>query len=206
MAEIRRFKYDVISHYYMTYNSIVVLEMYSCAAFLFLRWPVIGLFPAIHRKGNRLLKKYIKIFFETLDLAFKYDLIDTERFTSIKKEVKQMDIGFIQLLRLLYITYNGVDGRAENLQEAVEESRDKKFRKFLDRVVIKVIFDTFENEEIIQAMLKLARVERIIIVFGVIEDMEIPELALLLNTSADSVYMQKSTALKKLKQELKNVI
>ncbi len=117
-----------------------------------------------------------------------------------------MDIGFIQLLRLLYITYNGADGKAKNLHEAVEESRNKKFRKFLDRVVIKVIFDTFENEEIIQAMLKLARVERIIIVFGVIEDMEIPELALLLNTSADSVYMQKSTALKKLKQELKNVI
>ncbi len=152
------------------------------------------------------MKKFIKIFFETLDLAFKYDLIDTECFTSIKKEVKQMDIGLIQLLRLLYITYNGVDGKAENLQEAVEESRNKKFRKFLDRVVIKVIFDTFENEEIIQAMLKLARVERIIIIFGVIEDMEIPELALLLNTSADSVYMQKSTALKKLKQELKNVI
>ncbi len=167
---------------------------------------MIGLFSAIYKKGNRPLKKFIKIFFETLDLAFKYDLIDTECFTSIKKEVKQMDIGLIQLLRLLYITYNGVDGKAENLQEAVEESRNKKFRKFLDRVVIKVIFDTFENEEIIQAMLKLARVERIIIIFGVIEDMEIPELALLLNTSADSVYMQKSTALKKLKQELKNVI
>ncbi len=69
----------------MMRNSIVVLEMYSCAAFLFLRWPVIGLFSAIYKKGNRLLKKFIKIFFETLDLAFKYDLINTECFTSMKK-------------------------------------------------------------------------------------------------------------------------
>lgn len=69
----------------MMYNSIVVLDLYIYAAFLFLRWPVIGLFSAIYKKANRLLKKFIKIFFETLDLAFKYDLIDTERFTSMKK-------------------------------------------------------------------------------------------------------------------------
>ena len=46
-----------------------------------------------------------------------------------------------------------------------------------------LIYITFENERLVQAMLKLARIERIIIVFHIVLVMKQPELVLLLNMS-----------------------
>lgn len=72
----------------------------------------------------------------------------------------------------------------------------EEYRVFLDKVAIKMTFDTFEREEIIQAILKLTRLERIIIVFYIIQEMSLSEIALLIDASVDSVYTQKGTALK----------
>ena len=63
----------------------------------------------------------------------------------------------------------------------------------------------FEQEEYVNAILKLARVERIIIALHIIQGMELKEIAYLLNTSVDSVYTQKNTALKQLKTELEKI-
>ena len=61
------------------------------------------------------------------------------------------------------------------------------------------------QEEYVNAILKLARVERIIIALHIIQGMELKEIAYLLNTSVDSVYTQKNTALKQLKTELEKI-
>ena len=80
-----------------------------------------------------------------------------------------------------------------------------EYRKILDKVAIGLIYNAFENEKYIVAMLKLNKVERIIIAFNIILEMELSEIAYLLDTSVDSTYTQKSTALKRLKEELEKV-
>ena len=77
-----------------------------------------------------------------------------------------------------------------------------EYRKILDKVAIGLIYDTFENEKYIAAMLKLNKVERIIVAFNIILEMELSEIAYLLDTSLESTYTQKGTALKRLKEEL----
>lgn len=80
-----------------------------------------------------------------------------------------------------------------------------EYRKILDKVAIGLIYDTFENEKYIAAMLKLNKVERIIVAFNIILEMELSEIAYLLDTSLESTYTQKGTALKRLKEELSKV-
>lgn len=93
--------------------------------------------------------------------------------------------------------------------EKIKFSKSQKkceYRKILDKVAIKIIYDEFENEKIIEEMMKLARVERIILTFHIILKMDLPEIAYLLDTNIDSIYTQKSTALKRLKKELENAV
>ena len=57
----------------------------------------------------------------------------------------------------------------ESVTEYIEEKQIKlEFRKILDKLVINIIEANFENETLIQALLELARVERIIIVIIII--------------------------------------
>lgn len=91
-----------------------------------------------------------------------------------------------------------------------KESKEKlkmtlEYRKILDKVAVGMIMESFDNEKIIDAMLKLARLERIIVAFNIIAEMELSEIAYLLDTSIDSTYQQKATALKRLKEELSKV-
>ena len=54
-------------------------------------------------------------------------------------------------------------------------------------------------------MLKLARIQRIILAFNIIAEMELAEISFLIDSSLESTYAQKSTALKRLKEELEKV-
>lgn len=98
-------------------------------------------------------------------------------------------------------------------RDKISESNEKidprhlttEYRKILDKVAIKMVFDAFDCEDIVQAVLRLARLERIIIAFSIIQEMDLGEIASLLDTSVDSVYTQKHTALKRLKDELANL-
>ncbi|MCD8049606.1 MAG: hypothetical protein LUG52_08425 [Clostridia bacterium] len=81
----------------------------------------------------------------------------------------------------------------------------EEYRKILDKVAIGMIYDTFDDEKLTEAMLKLARMERIILTFNIILGMEPAEIAFLLDTTLNSTYAQKCTALKRLKAELENV-
>ena len=80
-----------------------------------------------------------------------------------------------------------------------------EFRKILDRMSIELIHTTFDNEKLLETMLSLSRIERIIIVFNIINiilGMEVSEIACLLNITPDSVYTQKCKALKKLRHSM----
>ena len=80
----------------------------------------------------------------------------------------------------------------------------REYRKILDKVAIGMINETFENEKIIKSMMMLSTLERVIIAFQTILDMELGEISILLDSTPESVYSQKSKALKKLKNALKD--
>ena len=79
-----------------------------------------------------------------------------------------------------------------------------EYRKILDKVAIGMIKETFENEKIIKSMMMLSTLERIIVAFQTILDMELSEISILLDSTPESVYSQKSKALKKLRIALKD--
>ena len=77
-----------------------------------------------------------------------------------------------------------------------------EFRKILDKLVVSIIENNLENEMLMQALLELARVERIIIVLHFLCGMKLSEIAYLLETDLNSIYVQKCTAIKHLKNIL----
>ena len=106
------------------------------------------------------------------------------------------------LKQLLIEKYPNTSNDYSDLDCINEKIITEEYRKFLDKVAIRMTTDMFER---VNAILKLARMERIIIAFNIIQGIELREIAYLLNTSADSVYSQKNTALKRLKAELSNI-
>lgn len=109
------------------------------------------------------------------------------------------------LKQLLTEKYPNMSDDYSDLDSIDEKVITEEYRKFLDKVAVRITIDMFEQEEYANAILKLARMERIIIAFNIIQGIELKEIAYLLNTSADSVYSQKNTALKRLKAELANI-
>ena len=84
--------------------------------------------------------------------------------------------------------------------EPVLNNIDKKqikleFRKILDKLVINIIEANFENETLIQALMELARIERIIVVLYYVCGIRLSEIAYLLDTDLNSIYVQKCTAI-----------
>ena len=78
-----------------------------------------------------------------------------------------------------------------------------EFRKILDKLAVNVIENNLESEMLMQALLELARIERIIIVLHFLCGMELSEIAYLLETDLNSIYVQKCTAIKHLKKILR---
>ncbi len=85
----------------------------------------------------------------------------------------------------------------------IEKNQVKlEFRKILDKLVINIIEANLENEILKQALLELARIERIIIVLHFLCGMNLSEIAYLLDAELNSIYVQKYTAMKNLKNIL----
>lgn len=78
----------------------------------------------------------------------------------------------------------------------------KEFRKILDKIALEVLYDRFENEKMIQAILELTRAERIIVIFHIILGMTNEETAFLLDADISSFYVYKSRAFHKLKKHI----
>lgn len=129
------------------------------------------------------------------------------RFSKMEsQEVKQMFSYFDYLLQqLLFEKYPPINDDFDDISKISPKAITEEYRKLLDKVSIRIIIDVFEQEEYVNAILKLARVERIIVALNIIQGIKLKEIAYLLNTSVDSVYSQKNTALKRLKAELANI-
>ena len=80
-----------------------------------------------------------------------------------------------------------------------QKELSKEFRKVLDKISIEFIYDRFESEKYIQAIISLSRAERIIIVFHVILGMTMEETSFLLDAQIENIYSYKSKAIRKLK-------
>ena len=111
-----------------------------------------------------------------------------------------MNNSFDYLMSKFLLDYSENDNDNKNLEIYEGEDISKEFRKILDKIAVEIIYDTFENEELISAVLSLNRVERIIVVFGLILGMSNMEVAFLVNTNMNSIYVQKCKAIRKLKK------
>lgn len=60
-------------------------------------------------------------------------------------------------------------------------------------------YANFENKLLIEALMKLHKIERMVVVLHFVEGMELKKIAYLFGMNISSVYVQKSTALKKLR-------
>lgn len=114
-----------------------------------------------------------------------------------------MNSCFEQLFKQMFLWYSQSDNSENTKERPIKVANE--YRKILDKVAIGMIYDSFENEKVIDAMLHLTKSERIIIAFHVIMNMKLAEIAFLLDTSLESTYTHKSTALKKLKEEIESI-
>lgn len=75
-------------------------------------------------------------------------------------------------------------------------------RKVIDKIAVTMLRTEIDNAIIINGLLKLSKMERIIIVLNIMNDIALFEIAFLLNANMNSIYVQKKSALEKLRREL----
>lgn len=106
---------------------------------------------------------------------------------------------FLEILLSEYSLINSVEDLPTEL-EVYSKEIDKEFKLILDRMAKELIGVTFENERLVKALLKLSRIERIIIVFHIVLGMTLSEISVLINISPDNVYARKYRALNLLRK------
>lgn len=104
-------------------------------------------------------------------------------------------------VNLEYIVRNWC--KCSNLKNDNENLTEKEInyetRKIIDRLIVVTIKEKFEDKLLIEALMKLRKIERIVVVLHFVEGMELKKIAYLFGMNIGSVYVQKSTALKKLR-------
>lgn len=73
------------------------------------------------------------------------------------------------------------------------------YRDILDRYAVNLITNAFNSESVLKAIMKLSVMERVIIAFHFILTFSLNEISEIIQTSPESVYSQKSKALKKMR-------
>ncbi len=112
------------------------------------------------------------------------------------------------LTYMKYIIINWYDKNKTDFDVSVpltEKEIEKDCKKIFDKLVVRIIISELENEVIISAILNLHKIERIVIVLNIIGGLTAGEIAYLLGTSANNIYVQKNKALKKLRSELAHI-
>ena len=112
------------------------------------------------------------------------------------------------LTYMRYIIINWYDKNKTAFTDTVtltDKEIKKGCKKIFDKLVIRIIINELENEVIISAILNLHELERIVIVLNIIGGLTAGEIAYLLGTSANNIYVQKNKALKKLRSELAHI-
>lgn len=107
------------------------------------------------------------------------------------------------LMEQLISCSKNCEQKHEAVFDEIKENQVKlEFRKILDKLVINIIEANFENDTLIQALFELARIERIIVVLHYVCGIRLSEIAYLLDADLNSIYVQKCTAIKHLKNIL----
>lgn len=75
-------------------------------------------------------------------------------------------------------------------------------RKIYDKVAIRIAYNSFESKAVTDAVLSLPRLERIIIIFNIVGEFALVDIAQLLGTNLNSIYVQKHSALKRLRNKI----
>ena len=76
------------------------------------------------------------------------------------------------------------------------------YRSILDNYAVGVILALFENERIVDEIMRLTTVERVIIVFHFALGLGLRDISAIIHSSPESVYAQKSKAIKKMRLSL----
>lgn len=76
------------------------------------------------------------------------------------------------------------------------------YRSILDNYAISLVFNFFENENIVREIMRLSTVERVIIVFHFVLALDLNEISAIIHSSPGSVYSQKSKAIRKMRISL----
>ena len=96
------------------------------------------------------------------------------------------------------------------LERSTTESKDfeiteKEIRweckAIFDKVATNLLICEFENEIIINGLLKLTKMERIVVVLHIVNDMTLLEVAYLLDVDISTLYVHKKNAIKKLRTD-----
>ena len=112
------------------------------------------------------------------------------------------------LTYMQYIIINWYDKNKTDFADSVpltEKEIKKGCKKIFDKLVVRIIINELKNEMVISAILNLHEIERIVIVLNIIGGLTAGEIAYLLGTSANNIYVQKNKALKKLRSELAHI-
>lgn len=72
-------------------------------------------------------------------------------------------------------------------------------RKIFDKITKKILLSEIDNAIIIDGLLKLSKIERIIVILNILNEVELIEIAYLLGANVNSIYVQKKSALQKLR-------
>lgn len=104
-------------------------------------------------------------------------------------------------VNLEYIVRNWCKcGNLKNDNENLTEKEiNYETRRIVDRLIVITIKEKFEDKVLIEALMKLRKIERLVVVLHFVEGMELKKIAYLFGMNIGSVYVQKSTALKKLR-------
>lgn len=78
-------------------------------------------------------------------------------------------------------------------------------KNFLDLISMEVIAQTFDDKILITALLKLSKIERIILIFNIVLGMRLPEIATLLDIKIDNLYVRKYRAKKMLIKHIEDM-
>ena len=116
----------------------------------------------------------------------------------------QMNTYFENFLVSIFSKTLCEENRQKKIDEISKNESTKEFRKILDRMAKELIETTFDNERLKNAMLSLPKIGRIVLTFQVVLDMDIFEVAYLLNTTSESASAQKYKAINKLREYMNN--
>ncbi len=113
----------------------------------------------------------------------------------------------LERLILSILIEKGYSETNEHTLDTKIEPREftRLYRNVMDKIALKMIDDSIDNDEIAQAIKRLTRLERIIIAFNIVQEMELKEIASILDTTSSNIYTYKSRALKRLKEKLRDI-